>query len=87
MPTFIPEEHFPNLNFPPFVGIWETQEEFGQWIEEQYLEMSVDEVRNAEWISRFIDEEVQQLEQRQVELVNTQQKIGTWSNLIIIEDD
>ena len=71
-PTFIPEDHFPNLNFPPIIDIQETQEEFNRRIEEQYLEMSVDEVRNAERIERFIDEEVQQLEQQQVELANSQ---------------
>ena len=34
-------------------------------------EMSVDEVRNAEQISQFIDEEVQRLEQRRAELANS----------------
>ena len=86
-PTFIPEDHFPNLDFPPIIGIRETQEEFEWWIEEQYLEMSVDEVRNAEWISRFIDEEVQWLEWWWVELANSRREMGTWQNPIIIEDD
>ena len=86
-PTFIPEDYFPNLDFPPFVGIWETQQEFEQWIEEQYLEMSVDKVRNAERISKFMDEEVQRLEQRQIELANSRQEMGTWQNPIIIEED
>ena len=86
-PTFIPEDHFPNLDFPPIIGIQETQEEFNQQIEEQYLEMSVDKVRNAEQIERFIGEEVQQLERRRVELANSRWEMGTWQNPIIIEDD
>ena len=83
-PTFIPEDHFPNLDFLP---IRETQEEFHRRLEEQYLEMSVDEVRNAEWIERDIDEMVQGLERRWVELENSQWRIGIRHNPIIIEDD
>ena len=83
-PTFIPEDHFPNLDFLP---IWEMQEEFCWQLEEQYLEMSVDEIRNAEQIERYIDEEVQRLERWWVKLENSWREIGMWNNPIIIEDD
>ena len=34
------------------------EEEFHRWLEEQYLEMSMDEIRNAEQIERYIDKQV-----------------------------
>ena len=69
-PTFIPEDHFPNLDFLPNLDGWDTEDEFHRRLEEQYLELSVDEIRNVEWMKRPIDEQVWELERRQVELDN-----------------
>ena len=83
-PTFSPEILFPNLDF---ALIQETQEEFNRQLEEQYLEMSTDEIANVERIERQIEEEMKALRTIQVDWVNYQGGIGSRFNLIIIEDD
>ena len=83
-PTFSPEILFPNLNFIP---IWETQEEFERRLEEQYLELSTDEIANFERIEWQIEEEMRALRTIWVDWVNYQGGIGSRFNLIIIEDD
>ena len=83
-PTFSPEILFPNLNFVP---IQETQEEFHRRLEEQYLELSTDEIANVEWIEWQIEEEMKALRRIWVDWVNYQGGIGSRFNPIIIEDD
>ena len=78
-PTFIPEVLFPNPDFHPTFD--------GQSLEEQYLELSTDEIKNCQGIDRQIDAQVQGLERWQVDWMNYQGGIGTWYNPIIIEDD
>ena len=82
-PTFSPEILFPNLDFVP---IQETQEEFERQLEEQYQEMSPDEITNIEWIERQIEEEMRALRTIQMDWVNYQGGIGSRFHLIIIED-
>ena len=86
-PTFIPEVLFLNPNFLLSLDGRESEDEFHQWLEEQYLELSTDERENIEQIERQINAQVQELERQQVELDNSWRGIGTWYNPIIIEDD
>ena len=83
-PTFIPEILFPNLDFIP---IRETQEEFERQLEEQYLELSTNELANVEQIERQIEEEMRALRTIRMNWVNYQGGIGSRFNPIIIEDD
>ena len=57
-PTFTPEILFPNLDFVP---IRETQEEFERQLDEQYLELSTDDLANVEQIEQQIEEEMRAL--------------------------
>ena len=83
-PTFSPEILFPNLDFVP---IWETQEEFECWLEEQYLELSTDELANVKQIEWQIEEEMRALRTIWMDWVNYEGGIGSRFNPIIIEDD
>ena len=75
---------FPNLNFKP---ICETQQEFERQLEEQYLELSTDDLANVERIERQIEEEMRALRTIWVDWLNYQGGISSRFNLIIIEDD
>ena len=83
-PTFIPEILFPNLDIIP---IQETQEEFERQLDEQYLELSTNEIANVERIEQQIKEEMKALRTIQVDWLNYQGGIGSRFNPIIIEDD
>ena len=86
-PTFIPENLFLNPDFLPNLVGRESEDEFHWRLEEQYLELSTDEIRNVEQIERQIEAEVQELERQQIKLDNSWRGIGTQYNPIIIEDD
>ena len=83
-PTFSPEILFPNLDFVP---IQETQEEFEHRLDEQYLELSTDQLANIERIKQQIEEEMRALRTIRMDWVNYQGGIGSRFNPIIIEDD
>ena len=83
-PTFIPGILFPN---PDVIPIQETQEEFEWRLDEQYMELSTDEIANVEQIEQQIKEEMKALRTIRVDWLNYQGGIGSRFNPIIIEDD
>ena len=87
-PTFIPEVLFLNPNFlPTFNGQDLTEDEFHQWLEEQYYERTIDKEEFCQCIEKQIDAQVQGLERKWANWMNYQGGSGTRYNPIIVEND